>query len=626
MKFFIKFSTMKLDVRDFLLNFYPLKTYVTSDKIWKIFALTHLAKILPQMIRILQAIAQIIAPYERSLLMAYIKYRTTEQMERDELKKLAQDEYIYTKNYCYSTSELSKDKPREYCRMQEKYFEMFLLLRRGAEECRRCEDDTRVVGLKYLRDNDSPRKWMEYVIFYSLEKRRIDIDDDEIFIGVALYSQYYNVTGIHKETLINNLFELYIKKKILNTPTRNVYISMKQALLGVNDSLHNRIYTKTGELRDKQELHLLEEVMKAVLLAVLVDYEIPFSHNSRTGNLTIHKKYLHSLEGWCSQRESVGNWEVISFSNVVMKRLPTYCLTNDQMKILLALIGMVRTGKNIIPYKCKDWLNRNFQHVIELVDTNRNLVGVTGLNSDMKIDKLLGGLKGQLKYLEIEFIMDDGGNNYGKIIEFINSLENEIDIRASFHDFLVEPTIQALLDSAKIKRIQKLRLMSSWDNVMVSHVSILGDRKIIELELYNCDMSLEEFLLNEDSWVLRSRLRVLEVTGIGSIENVTDNNLRSLKIERLCINGRDDENVKMTNLDQLMNRGIIAWRHFKYLVFKNIHSAYRQRILDLRNKLGGREWPVVLTNFEPPGTVNVDFTRICTGTHYELHPRRLAHA
>jgi len=522
---------------------------------------------------------------------------TPEQIEREELGKIARGACKYTMSY--KGNELSKDyKQREYCKMHEEYFEMFFLLRKGAEECRRCEDgNTRIVKLKYLRGSDSPRKWMEYVIFYSLEKRLLEISD-EVFIGIAIYSQYYNVTGINKEILIDNLFELYIKGRILCEG---------------KDSFYSRIYTTRDD--DEQELALLEELMKAVLLNVLRKYKLPFSYEDRTGNLNIYEKDPYYLEDWCKTRNLIGDSGVTSFSNVVMIRMPSYCISEDGKKILLTLIGMVRTGKNIISVRCENWLeNYDFSRVLGLVNTNRNLVGVTELDSDMRIGELLGGLRGQLKYLEITFCHLI--HAYARTLRFIDSLENEIALDVSLNYHLVNATIKALLGCTKVKYILNLRILDTWCCLSDSR-HILGDPKIIGLELYNCSMSLEEFLLDNDYKVFRGKLRVLEVPSVGSIERITD---ADLELDRLHIRALYRKEKAM-NLDQLVDRGITAGRYFRYLIFSDIHFTNESEVVALRNRLGAREWPVVLTNFKPPGTENTDYVYVCDCIYYELRQK-----
>jgi len=262
--------------------------------------------------------------------------------------------------------------------------------------------------------------------------------------------------------------------------------------------------------------------------------------------------------------------------------------------------------------------------VLELVNTNRNVVGVAELNSYMNFDRLLGSLRDQLTYLEIEFM---SGGNYGEIIGFINNLENRIAIDASFRKISpVGATVQKLLDSTKIKRIRKLQLMSPWaDSEFSALKSSLGDPKIHELELHNCDVSLEALLLDDDFRTFRNKVKILEVSSVGSIdERVADADLEGLELDSLFINRRNEVREEAMNLDQLVNRGIITGQYFKYLVFYSIHPENVPEILDLREMLGKRTWPAILTNFEPSvSTENVDYSRVCGGYFYELLSRRV---
>jgi len=581
------------------------------------------------MIELLQAFSRAITGFIRLPSAAFSGRKTPEQLEMEELREIARGACKYTMSY--KGNELSKDyKQREYCKMPEKYFEMFFLLRRGAEECRRCEDDnTRVVGLKYLCGSDSPRKWMNYVIFYSLEKRLLNISDDRIFIGVAIYSQFYNVTGTPKEILIDNLFRLYIRRRILDPPQSksdffgNIFRFIKHVLLGVKDSFYNRIYTtKIGRARSEQELQLLEGVMKVVLLAVIKKHKLHFSFERKTGNLKIYEgyeyyePYCYYLEDWCEKREPIKNDdEMITFSNVVMERVPLNRFSDDEKKILLTLIGMVRTGKNIISVKCIEWLESyDFNDVLDLLNTNSNLVGVAELNSDMKIDKLLGDLRSQLKYLEIELMCGDLGCN--RTIEFINSLDNRIAMRVSVRFSLLARVVRTLLSSAKVKYILNLYIPDERDMLR----AVAGNPKIIDLELYIYSLSLEMFFLSSGYRIIRDKLRALVVYKIGNLHNekITDTDLRSLKIETLHIDMHHYCDDKRTDFNQLISRGIVTRNGFKYLVFSNIDDRDRQGIVALRDELRGREWPVILTDFEPPGTENMDYACIRNGHFHDI--------
>jgi len=545
------------------------------------------------MLQIAQTIAQVIG------IARFLPWTSTGDNEMQVLEQLKRDELTYSESYKGDKSNgepMRKIKPG----IPDLY---------GYEQ--------RVLGLRHFGTADKimpPEEWLDYAIFYSLDKRHAEIEDDDIFIGIALYSQDHPMVDSYKDTLIENLFELYIKKKILCDKNDN--------LDGNKTSFYDRIYAT----RDEQELARLEELMKTVLLAVLKKYKLPFSVEDKTGDLKIYKDDPCCLEDWCSKRESTGNEGVTSFSNIVMNRVPSDGISEDERRILLTLIGMVRTGKNIISVKCLYWLgdgDDDFNEVLGLANTNSNLVGVAELNSYMEIDKLLGSLRGQLKYLEIEFMSDNGNyNDYGKIIEFINSLENSIAIEATFHEFSVGSTVQALLDSMKIECILKLRLLSPWNDALAQNMAILGDPKIIGLELYNCDMSLEEFLLDGNFGIFRDKLRVLEVSSVGSLERIAYADLASHRIETLYIGMRDYHmGGELMSLCYFMHSGIMAGEYFKYLVFTGVHNHLHilAIIVDMLRK---RTRPIMLTNLEPLGAINMDYLRVCGGCFYELHSRR----
>jgi len=543
-----------------------------------------------------------------------------EQSEIDILKELDQDKCKYTEDCKFLDDILLSDdrrSDREYRGMEERYFRMFETLFRRFEpykyEC--VEEGKRVVDLQYLYNNRpvddestaaifesrSPGKWLDYVIFYALEKRYVEIEDDDIFLGVAIYSEFYKVCGKYRDILFDNLFELYIKRSILDDP----------------EGFYGKIYTKNGNrenLRDKQELTILERMMKTVLLRVLKILKIPISfeyeNENEKGaiNLRIHEQTPPGSEESYNRRDyhMAGDsihYEPVTFRNVIMERAPSEILSGDEKKILLTLIGMVRKGKNIVPAKCKYWAKKHdFSEVLRLVNTNKNIVGVGGLLSSVNLEGMLGGIKNQLKYLEIEFGPET--SEHPKEMEFINSL-NGIELKASlYYRQLGDQRIRALLASRGVWRIINLRILDVQDRLNDQVIrNSLSNPKIANLELYSCNMSLEGFLLNENFRAFRNRLRVLEVTGIGSIdEKITDAVLKSLKIEKLQINMKGNEEVM--NLDQLISRGIITRKGFKFLVFKNINNPdNKPRIEALQNKLKTETWPVILTELKPPETV-----------------------
>jgi len=418
---------------------------------------------------------------------------------------------------------------------------------------------------------------------------------------------------MHRDTFFKNLLNLYIKKRILSG----------------KDSFYNIVYNGNGkDLRDGRELALLEELMKKILLRILKVLGMPCSVDRGGINLRIYERLPACPEEFFSKRSGnhlvVGSdihHELVTFGNVIMEREPSGHISDEYKKILLTLIGMVRSGKNIITAKCLHAEKGDFNEFLRRVNPNRNLVGVTELHSSMELENMFGGIKDQLKYLEIEFRPET--KRYNEVTKFIDSL-NGITLKVSLYFcYLGVETMRELLASQGVGRISSLRIHDMYNHPnTIDDLIVLGDSKISELELYKSKMSLEEFLMNGGFRELRNmvRVRVLEVSGIGRIEEMADVDLNSLRIERLQIDMFDHENAVL-NLDQLMNRGVITRDGFKYLVFKNINKPENKlEIFDLRYKLGERVRVMVLTDFEPPGsTENVDYSRVCGEYYYELH-------
>jgi len=566
-----------------------------------------------------------------------------EKAEIDILKELTQDKCKYTEDCTFLDDILLSDdrrSDREYRGIEEKYFRMFELMFRRREPYRyECvEEGKRVIELQYLYNNrpvkrsekwteymtqlfesKSPGKWLDYVIFYALEKRTRRMSTN-VFLGVAIYSEFYGVYGEYRDTLLKNLFDLYIKRSILDDP----------------EGFYNSIYTTSGkreDLRDELELELLENVMKAILLKVLNMLGIPCSVDRENISLRIYQQIPFNLDGFYSKRARrlVGANEYATFRNVIMEKVPSKTIGDDYKKILLTLIGMVRRGKNIITASCRDWvMDRDFSQFLRLVNTNKNLVGVTELYSGWNLEGMLGGIKGQLRYLEINFGSE--ANRYDEVIEFINSL-NGIKLKTSLYSIhLGAETLGALLASRGVGGIIRLKVLNVYDrlNDPVT-LNTLSNPKIVGLELFDCNMSLDEFLLNERFIPFKSKVRALEMPSIGNLdERITDANLESLRLERLYIFRAYPEEgvmnlgqpVDVMNLDQLVRMGVITRKGFRYLVFKNINYNNMQGVVDLRYRLGERGWPVILTDFEPPGsTENVDYTRACKKRYFELHYR-----
>jgi len=562
--------------------------------------------------------------------------------ESQELKRLAQKACIYTKDYdSLSMSDESSKPcriPEEKCIMPEECFKMFSLLRKKADECHKCGDGWRVVGLRYLCSDGSPRKWLDHVIFYSLGRRVLDIDDS-VFIGVAIYSQYYGVDGEYREILIDNLLRLYIRGRILDKKD-----SAKEDIADGNEdsdladdkedsgndmknSFYNRIYTVDGEnSRGILNMSLLEGMMRNALLMVLRVLKIPFSVEGDYLKTFVCDPYL--IEEWFKKRDNdlTKSSEFAFFRDVIMERVPTHHISDDDKRIILALIGLIRTGRHVISIDCRNWVEtKKFSNVLELVNTNRNLAGVAELSSSMDLDEELGEIKSQLKYLEITF--EHTGVGYGGAIEFINSLDGGISIKASFHTAIDVLTMQELLDSPKVREVCNLRIEYAWahlnnlntDSSLKSLKSIASSPKLIDLEMHHCDTSLENFLANDDYKEIRDKLKVLEVSSVGDLRNekITDAKLKSLRMEELHVRTYFREEVM--DMNQLVSSGIITRDGFKHLVFQNIHYRNTQGIIALQNSLRQRESPAIITDFEPLGRENVDYTRICHHNFYELH-------
>jgi len=559
--------------------------------------------------------------------------------EMNMLSRLAENECFYTGD-CEITSDIASvgtDSDREYRTIEEKYFMMFEMLFRRYEPYKyACEEKgKRVIELRYLHENGrvvrdgkacsfrgkSPGKWLDWVIFYALEKRHVEIEEDDIFVGVAIYSEFYKVSGKHRDTLFKNLLNLYIRRNTLDG----------------EKSFYSSVYTSNGkDLRDKQKLTLLEKLMKAILLKVLKILDMPCSVDREGINLRIYERIPRDLEGFYSKRAgnhlAVGSdihHELVTFRNVIMEKVPSDSISEEYKKILLTLIGMVRSGKNTITAECRRWATKgDFNEFLRRVNPNRNLVGVTELHSNMDLESMLGGIKDQLRYLEIEFGSE--AKRYDGVIKFIDSL-NGITLKVSlFYCYSGTKIMRVLLDSRGVGCVSSLRILDT-DNyrnpdynlimpmIMNINLAMLRNPKIHELELYGSKMSLEGFLMNGDFRMLRNKVRVLEVTGIGRIEEMADADLKSLKLERLQIDMFGHEDAVL-NLDQLVNKGVITRDGFKYLIFRNIENPKNKlEIVDLRYKLGERKWPVMIMNFKPPGTANADYSRVCREYYCELH-------
>jgi len=568
------------------------------------------------------------------------------------LEGLAGDKCLYTTDYDNKGSKdivSAGDGKVEYRAMTEEYLKMFKTTVKRLE----CEEEgKKVIELQYLCENvgagegkgpahpfkdKSPGKWLDYVIFYALEKRLVKIEDNNLFIGIALYSQKYPLEDAYKEIFLDNMIELFAQS------------SIEKSKYG----FYRTVYTKNGkDLRDEQALFLLEELMKAMLLKLLDILNIPFGIEIRGGQpcLRIYERFPESLDEFFKKRASrlAGVNEQVTFKHVIMERIPSnssekFYIHYWYRRIFLMLIGAIRSGRHVISSNCKHWLdvgiisqlygtsrfyipkNYGFKRFLRLVSPNQNLVGLTELNSSLDLASMLGGIKGQLTYLEINFGFET--SKYAKAIKFIKSL-NGVKLKTSmYYGALNAKVLGVLLESPGVRLISSLRIMDVYDRLKNTNdlnmlKAVANNPKVARLELYNCRMSLEKFLLREDFGVLKNKLFVLEVPGLGNLRNeaITDESLKSLKLERLHIIDVHGYKEEEMDLEQLVDRGIITRKSFRYLVFKKMVDL--QGVVNLRYKLGAG-WPLIVTSFKPPGVANEDYTCISNELrYYEIRVRR----
>jgi len=566
--------------------------------------------------------------------------------------------FLYTEDYPGNT---------EYCIMARKHLDMLPGIENTALDAGK--EDKVVVKLERLYNDDNPRKWIECVIFYSTQKRFADRVNganmqeqlkDSDFLGIAIYAQYYKIHGEWRDTLIDNLLELYIKKAILCEP----------------EGFYRKIYhqAENKNLGDETQCSLIESLMEEVLLKFINVLGLPFSIVGFDLKMHAHDDY-HTIERWREERSnqiiSAENNGPATFKNVVMERPPMPMLNryddrDDNRIILLTLIGMIRSGKHTISAVCREWFEEydDFKRVIDLVNTNKNLTGVSGLDSDiMDLDKMLGDIKEQLRYVEIEFGYSKVCN--GRAMDFIKSLDKaEVDVTFYCYDALLA---SELLNSTKDIHIKSLKIISDSDHILVAQGAmdpiasssntnnlelesieesvgtpsvitykkrLLADQgeidlianspKVNGLKLNNIKESLETFLINhykprEDK--LKSKLKTLSVYGVGDLNSdfITSDLLNGLEIETLELKIVDEDD--MSDLNQLVNKGIITKERFRHLVFVNHRGNYEPRIIELwkrlrKMKLGQKL--TILVDFVPKGVKSTDYAQV-DNRFYELY-------
>jgi len=528
--------------------------------------------------------------------------------ERNDLARLANGGWIYTEDH---TVEGIDTQAIEYCKMKEEHYRMFTMLLRGHTTSEKTSDNKRIVRLKRLyEDSGSPRKWMEYVIFYSSQKRFLKMNR-KLFAGIAVYSQFYCVEEKHLHMLICNLFNLYIKPVILEDP----------------ESFHDVVYKDSNlALKSELERSMLERLMVRVLKMVVKLLGIPYKIEGNYLRMFIRDNC--EFDEWCEKAvvclagDKENNVDSDFFKNIIMDRLPLdFRADYNAKRILLTLIGMIRSGKHIVTVKSKDWVRSfNFQDVIKLVNTNKNLVGVTEIDGWEDINEIFGNIKDQLEFLEAKF-----GRCYSPCIQILNLIEslNNIDMKVILDGFIYPVVIVELLNSPKIRSIWNLKILDAsgyqggWAGEMLSFIA--GSKKVVTLELYNAGGSLGEFFLNENFGMLKDKLKAIGVRRVGNLDMALATDLLSgLKVQRIHIDEADADIV------QLRESGIITRAGFKYLVFTqydNYESA--SRIADLRASLGIRTWPIFVAKSQPSSFLNVDYTRVCVSRYALSYPKKI---
>jgi len=555
---------------------------------------------LNQMMKILKILK--IAGIVRLLLAA-------DSNEEKALARLGKAPYTYTMNYDGPADR--KGATDNYCEIRKANYDMLPGMEK--ELVKPGKSDAKVVNLARFYGSDSPRKWIDHVVFYSTGERHTRITDSGVFIGVALYSQHYKMHGKPLETLVDNMFRLYVQPAILDKP----------------GNFYSTVYKN---LRSNQELSYLEDTMKDMLRHATKLFKI--SSEIKDGNLRMLASEICPLDDWCERRSLAegdihGKHEADAFENVVMERLPLDATASSDSKIvLLTLIGMIRSGRHVVSVKCSEWLNsEDFGRVLALVNTNRNLVGVTELKSSMKLEEMLRGIKGQINYLEVMFAYNNDDNI--KTLDYIKTL-GAIKMNIVLYSFDT-PILREILSNPSIDHVYNLKIvngeafLSEPDRDTLK--ALIHHQKIGDLELYSTEISLERFL-ESHAELLKEKLTVLAVSNIGKLDSARIDNalLSSLRLERLDIErlyGSD-----MANLDKLLSRGIITSETFRYLVFTTVKEASMESIIGLRDQLRKErvgDLPVVLTNIKPPGLGSEGEPKKTGVVLYEIYPNEMAH-
>jgi len=517
----------------------------------------------------------------------------------------------------------------EPCIVSKKCFDILPGMKRTAVDLDdACEGDEIAVKLKPLYNgDDNPRKWVDLVVMYASKRVEAEIDKN-VFVGVAIYAQHYGVSDEHIRMLVDNLYRLYIVPTMLvdhlcrlhNIPA----IPSVSELSSGRGSLHDEIYKEDdGSLRNERELALIEGFMKTVFIEVLKTLEISFSIDG--DDLKVHAKDECTVEEWCDRRNmqlTASSNTSTSFKNIIMERAPrnTFAMFGD-LYVLQSIMGTIRSGQHVIFAKVDLGYFDNLIDDVRRVNTNNNLAGVTMLDCDMNLEDRLGGIKKQLRYLEIEMdsYKEERKVRISRAIDFMNGLDGaEIKATIWYHDPLMR---EWLMSIPRIEGIKNIRIKMVRDSGFLADQelmrSIAGNEKVLSLEIYDYSISLEKFLVQHQ--YLNGKLKRLGVRNIGDLSSgmmITDGQLAGLRLELLKIDVCDED---IASLNQL--RSIITREGFKYLILDNVYNAQNlKKIVDLKNNLGERQWPVIIVNCMPSGYGKRNFSAIDGNRHYyELH-------
>jgi len=512
-----------------------------------------------------------------------------------------------------------------YCVIAEKHLKLLSGLERT--ELDSGKEGKAVVRLERLFGSENPRKWLDWVIFYSSGKKTLKMEKRE-FLGTAIYAQRYIAANTNREKILfDNLFDLFLGNAILSK------IMIK------NSTFYSDIHAIDIDENDERGMLLLEDFMKTVLKKVLVGLGIEFSIDKEDLNIYPSDRDC-DINDYCDKRDDlkVTNKDstAASFKNVIMKRVPPIKSRRFGC-ILLTLIGMIRSGKHVISARCGDWVPRDHKEenyarrgyglmdAISLVDTNRNLVGITEFinSADMdNVNELLGDVKEQLRYFE--FQLGGGDNKVAKMAEFIEGL-SDVELKVAVYDPL--PAINKwLLNVQQASNIKNLSIKiidaSYYQDALKS---LLESENVRRLELFCYDMTLEKFLMGiykplttgegkSSNVNLRSKLKTLAVTNLGNLssEMISDELLGDLGLERLLVSIDHKKDIDLSNL---VKRGITTGDRLRYLVIASVSEKNIQSAVDLKRLMGGgREWPVLLTNYQQIWT----FDCVRTSSYYEV--------